>query len=202
MLRLCFSLILLLAGSAAHADSEAMNRVLKQKPSLAGFDMCHSGSCADISRVSLSAAEWQTVIDEFDPAPMDAEDERSRISNAIGALEKIVGNKTGTENDFAGTFGAFASRGQLDCNDEAANSNTYIKMMMQAGLIRFHEIADTKIRHFFFNGWPHTTAAIRDKQSGKYYAVDSWFYDNGIPAEILPLEIWKSGWMPAQSFAH
>jgi hypothetical protein len=77
------------------------------------------------------------------------------------------------------------------------------KLMVRAGLIRFHEILDTKTRNFFFNGWPHTTAVIREKQAdqalNKTYAVDSWFYDNGQPAVIVPLEQWKSGWKPENS---
>lgn len=197
-----YSLILFLSSFTAFADGSAISRVLQQKPSLAGFDMCHSGGCADISRVSLTAEEWQRVRDEFDPMPEDAADERSRIANAIGVLEQIVGPKTGTEHDFAGTFGAFAAPGQLDCNDESTNSTTYMKLMKQDGLMRFHDILDTKTRGFFLNGWPHTTAVIRDKQSDQHYAVDSWFYDNGVPAVIIPLDLWKSGWKPVESLAH
>ncbi len=35
--------------------------------------------------------------------------------------------------------------------------------------------------------------------SGQSYAVDSWFHDNGVPAEIVPLPDWLSGWMPRES---
>lgn len=178
------------------ADSEAMTRILKQKVELRGFDICHSGGCADISRVALTNDEWARVSAEFEPEPQDAEDERSRIASAIGLLEQIIGDKVGTYNDFAGTFGAFSTPGQMDCNDEASNSTTYIKLMMQAGLIKHHELRDTKVRNFFLNGWPHTTAAIEDKSTGALYAVDSWFFDNGVPAVIVPLELWKTGWKP------
>lgn len=197
-----YSLILLLSSFTAVADGPAITRVLQQKPTLAGFDMCHSGGCADISHVSLTAEEWQRVRDAFDPIPEDADDERSRIANAIGVLEQIVGPKTGTEHDLGGTFGAFATPGQLDCNDESTNSTTYMRLMQQDGLMRLHDIQDTKTRSFFLNGWPHTTAVIRYKQSNQRYAVDSWFYDNGAPAVIIPLELWKSGWKPAGSLAH
>jgi len=197
MLRWCFSLSLFLHIQPAFADSEAMNRILRQQPTIHGFDVCHSGGCADISHVSLSHEEWQQVAGEFNPAPENAEEERSHIANAIGLLERIVGDKIGTHNDFAGTFGAFSTPGQMDCNDEASNSNTYIKLMLKAGLIRFHELRDTKIRNFFFNGWPHTTAAIAETSTGALYAVDSWFYDNGVPAIVVPLELWKTGWKPA-----
>jgi hypothetical protein len=197
MLRWLFSLLLLIHVSPVLADSEAMNRILKQEPTLEGFDVCHGGGCAGIDRVSLSAEEWQQVAAEFEPMPQDAEEERSRIANAIGMLERIVGDKIGTHNDFGGTFGAFSTPGQMDCNDEASNSNTYLKLMIQAGLVRFHELRDTKVRNFFFNGWPHTTAAIAEVSTGALYAVDSWFYDNGVPAVIIPLSLWKTGWKPA-----
>lgn len=195
-LRWSFSFIAAFCGTSAFADSEAMSRVLKQQPSLSGFDVCHSGGCADITQVSLIDPEWQQVEAEFDPMPEDAEDERSRIAAAIGLLERMVGDKIGTHNDFAGTFGAFSTPGQMDCNDEASNSNTYIKLMQQARLIRFHALRDTKVRNFFFKGWPHTTAVIAEVDTGALYAVDSWFYDNGVPAVIIPLELWKTGWKP------
>lgn len=202
MHRWFYSLIFFIFTSVAHADGEALNRVLHQHPTLAGFDMCHGGGCAVVEKVSLSDEEWALVNDEFDPLPENAEEERSAIANAIGTMERIVGAKTGTDTDRGGTFGNSAYPGQLDCNDESTNSTTYMKLMLQAGLIQFHEVMDTKTRNFFFNGWPHTTAVIRDKQSGQRYAVDSWFYDNGVPAVILPLEVWHNGWRPPSTLAH
>lgn len=164
--------------------------------------MCHSGGCADISHVVLTEDDWQQVRAVFDPMPDNAEDERKCIAKAIGVMETLVGEKTGTSTDRGGTFGNSAYPGQMDCNDEAINSTTYMKLMQQDGLIHFHEILDTKRRGFFFNGWPHSTAAIKEIAGGQSFAVDSWFYDNGVPAEILPLELWKSGWKPEHSSAH
>lgn len=202
MSRWFYSLFFLTVTSVAHADGEAINRALHQHPTLAGFDMCHGGGCAVEEIVSLSDEEWALVNDEFDPLPENAEQERSAIANAIAAMERTVGAKTGTDTDRGGTFGNSAYPGQLDCNDESVNSTTYLKLMLQADLIQFHEVMDTKTRNFFFNGWPHTTAVIRDKQSGQLYAVDSWFYDNGVPAVILPLEVWQTGWKPDDITTH
>jgi len=68
--------------------------------------------------------------------------------------------------------------------------------------LRFHRIEDTKTRGgFLFFGW-HSTAAISDKASGKLFAVDSWFFDNGVPPVILPLEAWQNGWQPPSTPAH
>lgn len=41
----------------------------------------------------------------------------------------------------------------------------------------------------------HNTIII-ETQSQKRYAVDSWFHNNGQPAEIITLEKWKKGWKP------
>lgn len=199
--RWCFSLSLFLSSTQSYADGAAIRRVLYQQATLSGFEVCHGGGCAVVDRVALDEEEWQQAVAAFVPLPQNAEDERRCIAAAIGSLERIIGAKTATATDRGGTFGNADYPGQLDCNDEAANSTTYLKLLQQAGHIRHHEIIDIKVRGFFFNGWPHTTAAIREVQSGQRYAVDSWFYDNGVPAVIVPLETWKAGWRPKDSAA-
>jgi len=149
--------------------------------------------------LSLSPAEWDNVTRLFTPPPQTAEAERNAISLAIGLLEDMVGTKIGTAADRAGTFNNSDYLHQQDCNDEAINSTTYMRLMQQAGLIRFHDILDTRTRQFFFTGWPHTAAVIREQATQAEYAVDSWFYDNGYPAMILPMSTWKSGYIPQDS---
>lgn len=166
--------------------------------------MCSGGGCADIKHVSLTQEEWQKVAVIFihqneqtnqSPAVL----EREEISKAVGMMEEIVGAKTGTSTDRAGTFDNSSYPGQLDCNDEAINTTTYMRLMLQNGLIKLHAIEDMRTRNFFFTGWPHTTAVIHEIVTGKRFAVDSWFYDNGVPATIIPFEQWKSGYVPEDS---
>lgn len=184
------------------ADAPTMTRVLKEEIHAGNFPFCNGGTCADVKTTGLSDDEWQQVRDLFEPEPENAEQEKERIRQAIGLLERIVGAKTGTATDRGGTFGNSAYPGQLDCNDEATNSTTYMKLMSAEGLLRFHRIEDTKTRGgFLFFGW-HSTAAISDKASGKLFAVDSWFFDNGVPPVILPLEAWQNGWQPPSTPAH
>lgn len=194
------SLALLLSFNAAAAVTD-ITRIYQQVPTLSGFDICTGGGCAEIKHVSLNDETWKKIADIFTDtvtAP-DATQERKLISEAIGELEKIIGEKTGTTTDRAGTFGNSNYPGQLDCNDEAINSTTYMRLMRQNGLIRLHEVEDMRTRHFFFSGWPHSTAVIHDIKTGDRYAVDSWFYDNGFPATIVPFSLWKSGYIPQDS---
>lgn len=199
MRRLLCSLILSVVTFNAVADISDINRIYRQTPGLDDFDICYGGGCSVIANLALSDDDWQSVMVIFASDTDDAEQEREQIARAIGVLEKIVGAKTGTSADRAGTFNNSNYPNQLDCNDEAINTTTYMRLMYQQGLIKLHEIEDTRTRNFFFNGWPHTTAVIREKASKHRYAVDSWFYDNGMPATIVPFEVWKSGYFPEDS---
>ena len=204
MCRLSSSLLLgavLLFSFNARAAVADITHIYHQVPVLNGFDICMGGGCAEIKHVSLNYEEWQKIAVIFSSAGTspDAKQERKLIADAIGALEKIVGAKTGATTDRAGTFGNSSYPGQLDCNDEAINSTTYMRLMRQNGLIRLHEVEDMRTRNFFFFGWPHSTAVIHEITTGDRYAVDSWFYDNGFPATIVPFALWKSGYIPPDS---
>ena len=185
----------------SHAAMSDITQIYQQVPSMDGFSICMGGGCAEIRHVSLTEQEWLVISSIFaqTAGTPDAGQERDMISRAIAALEKIVGDKTGTATDLAGTFGNSDHPGQLDCNDEAINSTTYMRLMRQKGLIKLHEVEDMRTRNFFFTGWPHSTAVIHDIATKERYAVDSWFYDNGHPATIVPFSQWKSGYTPADS---
>jgi len=195
--RLFFS-FLLLFNSLAHSALTDITRIFHQNPTPAQFEVCQGGGCYQDDKTSLSDADWQIVNKLFSPLASNAEEERKKISLAIGLLEDLVGKKIGTAGDLAGTFNSELS-GQQDCNDEAINSTTYMRLLQQAGYLKFHEIEDMRTRNFFFTGWPHTTAVIRESKTGNRYAVDSWFYDNGHPATIVPFAQWKANYLPADS---
>ena len=196
--RLFFS-FLLIFSSLSQADVADINRIFHQKPSLNQFEICQGGGCAQNDKVSLTPAEWQPVAILFVPAPANAQAERKQIALAIGLLEEIVGKKIGTSGDLAGTFDNSAYQGQQDCNDEAINSTTYMRLLQQNGLMQFHAIEDMRTRNFFFTGWPHTTAVVREIETAERYAVDSWFYDNGHAATIVPFVLWKANYQPEYS---
>lgn len=204
MRQLSFKLLLcsfMIFSLHAHAALSDINRIYQQIPAVHGFEVCTGGGCAEVKQVSLTDDEWQSIASIFANARMvsNAEQERDLIALAIGAFESIVGTKTSTATDLAGTFGNSDYPGQLDCNDEAINSTTYMRLMRQNGLLKFHEVEDTRTRNFFFTGWPHSAAVIHETASGERFAVDSWFYDNGFPATIVPFNVWKSGYIPEDS---
>ncbi len=197
--RLFCSVCLLLVTQMAWSAFDDIQRIYRQIPQFNQFEICQGGGCANVLQTSITDADLQAITLLFAEPVNNAEQERVRISEAIGLLEEIVGLKTGTSEDRAGTFDNSAYSGQQDCNDEAINTTTYLRLLKQAGLIVWHEIEDMRTRNFFFTGWPHTTAVIREIASAERFAVDSWFYDNGHPATIVPFKVWKANYQPADS---
>jgi len=196
---LFFSIFILFFTNSVHAAMADITRIFRSTPSLGQFEICQGGGCTESTVTSLNDSEWQLVAKLFKLTVSNAEEERKQIARAIGLLEEIVGKKVGTAGDRAGTFDNGEYIGQQDCNDEAINSTTYMRLLQQNGYLKFHEIEDMRTRNFFFTGWPHTTAVIRETKTGARFAVDSWFYDNGHAATIVPFAQWKANYQPADS---
>ena len=196
---LFFSLLCLNFNGNTVAALSDISRIFHQTPSLNQFEVCQGGGCAQFNQVSISRAEWENVAALFKFKATNPREERLQISQAVGLLERIVGAKNGTLGDRAGTFDNSDYKGQLDCNDEAINTTTYLRLLKSKDLMSQHEVEDTRTRNFFFTGWPHTTAVIRDIKTGERFAVDSWFYDNGHAATIVPFKTWKANFQPADS---
>lgn len=184
-----------LPAYAAPGLKQAMEQVGNANPRPSSFILCHGRDCRVKTRIKLSKGEWARVRGMF-PAKSAAQ-ERRQISRAIGYLEKVTGRKAGTSTDRAGTFSGNAfAKGQMDCEDETLNTGTYLVMMEQAKLFRFHQVIGRAHRGYFLNRWPHRAVQIGDRKTREVFAVDSWFHDNGQPAEIVPLKAWKNGWSP------
>lgn len=163
------------------------------------FQHCQSYGCQTIKDVQLSTQDWQDIASIFKKPPASPAQERAGLAKAIGVFETRVGAITGSEEDIHGTF-IKLGHNQLDCVDESTNTTIYLDLLQQKGFLHFHDIEapNTRIPLIHYMGrWPHQTAVIVEKQTGARFAVDSWFHDNGVPAEIVPLQDWKDGWKPA-----
>ncbi|MCF6195710.1 MAG: hypothetical protein L3J50_03325 [Emcibacter sp.] len=199
-MRALFILTLIMALSACGGSpairllKEHHNDVVKQDD----FGVCKGYGCRYYLKTGLDEAEWQQIVDVFARAPEDAAAERDLIKQAIGLFEQFVGPKTGTDTDDPGAqIINFSTRDQMDCIDEAFNSTTYLFILRKAGLIRLHTLGKPLHRGNYISRWPHNTATIHEIGGDKaQYVVDSWFHANGVPPEIVPAELWSSGWSP------
>lgn len=158
---------------------------------------CRGYGCKFVDDIALSAEDWKDIAAAMSPPAQNAAEERARITRAIGAFERKIGPKNGTNEDLAGTFRSIGDH-QLDCVDESTNTTSYLATLLNQGLLRYHTLEAPVMRWPIINAgrWPHQTAVIRETASQKLYAVDSWFHDNGEDAEIIELDKWKEGWKP------
>ncbi|MCB1593155.1 MAG: hypothetical protein KDI90_11965 [Alphaproteobacteria bacterium] len=165
------------------------------------FTFCSQYGCKRLTPLSISNDEWADISNVYGPLAQNAQQEREKISRTIARFEQIIGARTGTDIDIAGTFRKIG-KGQLDCVDESTNTTSYLMLLEQNGFLRFHRVGapDTRFPIVHSGRWPHQTAVIIEKENGKRYVVDSWFYDNGHPAVVLPIKTWKEGWKPDGNF--
>lgn len=188
---------LLLAIAAIQMSACAgMRAAAFTAPTPRNIPVCSGYGCANIDTVRLDEAEWRAVRARFHPRADSPAAERRLIAGAIGQLERSVGPKTGTEGDKGGTFPGMFEAGQMDCIDESTNTTVYLRLLVAENLLHWHEVGPDATRGYFLFGWPHTTATIREKNSGDEYAVDSWFFDNGVEPVVIPLKQWRAGWRP------
>jgi len=161
------------------------------------FEHCSRYGCQTRQTIGFSKEQWEAIRGIFSPPSKDAADERDRISRVIGLMESFTGPMTGTANDKGGTFEGLFREGQLDCVDEAINTGTFLFLMKREGLIRYHELRGPAYRGWFIvRGWPHVAPVIIEHETGRAFVVDSWFFDNGQPAVIIPFDLWVKGWRP------
>lgn len=187
------------APGEPHPYEDYLNHKELQLPNPDRFQHCSAYGCAIKQQVSLTKTEWTRIAAPF-KGVRSAAAERKAISKAIGEMEKIVGAKTATQTDVAGTFDK-TGRGQLDCVDESTNTTITLAMMEDKKLLKFHRVSAPLARTLattLGNGilWPHQTAVIYQNDTGISYAVDSWFRDNGSPADIVVTSDWVYGWSP------
>ncbi len=168
---------------------------LKQ-PKVDDFEVCASAGCREISPLSYSPNEWESIRSIFEPAPTDAAGERERIQIAIAAMEQIIGQKNGTSGDAPRNNRALGTGAQLDCIAEAANTTVALMLLDQEGLLQHHRIGYPQHRGFFQLRLPHNTASIYEKATGAHYTVDSWFYKNGEPPVCVLVSDWRAGFDP------
>jgi hypothetical protein len=165
-------------------------------PAYNRFSVCFEHSCEKVVTLSLSLAEWQMVISPLSAPSFSPASERDAIAAMLSNMETVVGMRTGTDQDKARNLTGFGLPGQMDCIDESTNTTTYLTMLAETSLLKHHTIMDRSTRFGLFS-LPHTTAVIRETDTNRRFAVDSWFHDNGQAPVIIDFILWKSGWNPA-----
>lgn len=130
------------------------------------------------------------------PRSSDGVIERQYIAEAVGFMERVAGEMAGISGDRErNKSGAFGSR-QLDCRAESVNTTSFLMFFQENDLLEWNRVSNPAFRGIVEGIDPHNTAVIIDRETGEEFAVDSWFFDNGTPPVIVPLELWLAGYDP------
>jgi hypothetical protein len=191
---------LLAAGFLASCTASEERRVAwlaREQPAPAAFTVCHGSNCKVRTAVSLDGAQWLRVAAILGtPAPSAAE-ERGRIGEAVGLIERLVADRAGTGADVGGNLAVRDQASQLDCVDETVNTMAYLKMFAAEGCLRWHRLDQPAHRGLMFDGRsPHNTAVVTELATGGRHAIDSYFRANGVAADSVPIDLWLAGWDP------
>lgn len=177
-------LLLLLACGLARAD-EAIN-------------VCFNFGCAAEQSVRFSEPRL-TWAQELLATADSAERERSLLSLVVGRLHGWAGEQSPIAADRAGNYEDGGVQGGMDCIDHATTTTRLLALLERRGALRFHRVLSPAHRGVFFE---HYSAQIEEigpelmpaeTEHIRRYAVDTWYVDNGRPAPVMPIDLWKEG---------
>lgn len=160
------------------------------KASPYSVDICYDYACNTRSRITLSMEEWRRIAALFQDVRSSVQ-ERQSIRQAIALMEQAAGRQTPTFRDRGGNNKLMDDEeaGHMDCIDESTNTTSYLHLFERNGLLSKHRVRERVSRApYIFD--VHWGAVIEEIGSGRRYVVDSWFFDNGQPPVIQPLEDW------------
>ena len=152
------------------------------------FVQCFDFGCKSTLELQYTPADWKTVRTIFDGIE-DVDAEKQAIRKAIALMEEISGRISGTHLDKGGNYPGSDIPKQMDCIDESTNTYQYLNALEELGLLRWHSAGLKYHRIVWFID--HWTASIREIESERVYAVDSWYRDNGKLPYLQPIEDWK-----------
>jgi hypothetical protein len=156
--------------------------------------ICYNYGCYARAPVEFGEEQLERLRQELAVAA-DAAGEREAIAKVIGRMYAIAGEQTPVWRDKGGNYADGGESGRMDCIDHSTNTSAFLALLQARGWLRFHEVSEPlmRSRYFFADHW---AARISERDTQKPYIVDSWFFDNGQPAVVMPIEDWLAGRLP------
>ncbi|GHU17700.1 hypothetical protein FACS189475_01940 [Betaproteobacteria bacterium] len=162
--------------------------------------VCFNYGCLTQEDVVFSEAQLGELGQWLWRAHTPAE-ERVVIGEAVGRLLGWAGRQSSISADKGGNYADDAVYGRMDCIDHSTTTTRLLRLLERRGLLRFHRVLEPA-RRLRFLVLQHYSALIeetgddRDDSAPARFVVDSWFFDNGHPAAVMPLDAWMSGESP------
>ena len=164
--------------------------------------VCYNYGCLAQVEVVYDDGQLREIGEILAPA-QDAAEERAAIAVAIGRLLGWAGKQSPIFADRGGNYDDDGVNGGMDCIDHSTTTTRLLQMMAAQGWLRFHRVLEPVLRSRFLI-FAHYSALIEQSdendpatpEAERRYVVDSWFFDNGQPAVVMPLAQWQAGEYP------
>ncbi|MXQ11710.1 hypothetical protein GR328_09615 [Microvirga makkahensis] len=154
---------------------------------------CHGYGCSRRQVLTVDGA-WLSRASAFLKAGRTSpEAERGALARVVSTYTTYLTTVIGGRPDIPGSPAQMSGvHGQMDCLDETANTTSLLLVLQERGLLTHHKVEQPESRGFFLDGrYPHFSAVIMEKTSGREWAVDPWRKAPGQRPEILPLVKWR-----------
>jgi hypothetical protein len=190
----------------AAALSTVIARVAWADAASESVSVCFNYGCLAQAEVVFSAAQLGELRQRLSRARTPAE-EREAIAEVVGRLLEWAGQQSPIGADRGGNYPDDAIYGRMDCIDHAVTTTRLLRFVERRGLLRFHRAMEPalRLRFMFFQHYSALIEEIRDGDAKRdegndeapaRFVVDSWFFDNGHPAAVMPLDAWMNGENP------
>jgi hypothetical protein len=164
--------------------------------------VCYNYGCLAQAEVVYDDGQLREL-GEILASAQDAAEERAAIAVAIGRLLGWAGKQSPIFADRGGNYDDDGGNGGMDCIDHSTTTTRLLQMMAAQGWLRFHRVLEPVLRSRFLI-FAHYSALIEQSDENdpatpeeeRRYVVDSWFFDNGQPAVVMPLAQWQAGEYP------
>ncbi|MDR1708288.1 MAG: hypothetical protein LBS70_01030 [Candidatus Accumulibacter sp.] len=173
--------------------------------------VCFNYGCLAQADVSFSDAQLAEVARSLAAANSPGE-EREALGKAVGRLLGWAGEQSPIAADRGGNYADDNVYGRMDCIDHATTTTRLLRLLERRGALRFHRVLEPALRYRMLL-FQHYSALIEEKIAGRpatetnaadaepeerpvRFVVDSWFFDNGHPAAVMPLADWLRGETP------
>ncbi len=153
--------------------------------------ICYNYGCAANATVTFNEQQLANVAVLFKDM-YDARSEREAIAHAVGMLASYAGEQSPVFRD-KGRDNDGNVDGRMDSLDHSFNTTAYLKVLEGRGLLILHRVKSRVVRGATK---PHWAARISEIRTHQEFVVDSWFFENGHPAVIFPLDDWLKGTKP------
>jgi hypothetical protein len=160
-------------------------------PTATYMTVCYGFNCRRRMQLAFTPADRRKLADILAAGRASPAAERKAIQQAVVWWDRRVGPIAGTEKRVPrANAGTFDERHNFDCFDTTRNTTSLLLVVQAWGLLRHHKVGDPRYRGNLILQTPHNTAIVKDRASGRDWAVDPWTVGYAQLPEVKPVEQW------------